>query len=285
MDKLQSEQDQLCMWLSDDPDYILDQCGDILSRNEFRQVEKQSSALEKMRALLKMIIEKGKDACQSFFDILRQHQAHYRQLQQLFSPKTQGSAARTVVADSGSVVTAREITNTKAKSLNVMIETGSGSGCSPSGSVGGQVPQADYSASGGSVICADKIYGVTIDGDINFSVSMNTPQVCAGTVDKALPSSQSPAVKMITTQKVELIDCLRADCSFILQHVHARQIVTDRQYQTLKETSSSENAVTNLIDQVIGNGQESCSLFTEVLKQPEVLSTFPQLKDITRNWS
>uniref|UniRef100_A0A3B4U090 CARD domain-containing protein n=1 Tax=Seriola dumerili TaxID=41447 RepID=A0A3B4U090_SERDU len=90
MDMLKSKQSQLCMWLSADPDYILQQCVDMLSVKEFRDIQKQSSDLEKMRLLLKITIEKGRNACQSFSDILRQHQAHYQQLQQLFSPNAQG---------------------------------------------------------------------------------------------------------------------------------------------------------------------------------------------------
>lgn len=98
MDKLKSEQDKLCLWLSADPDHILKQCGDMLSMNEFLEVQKQSSALDQMRVLLKTIILKGGETCQSFFDILRQHRAHYQQLEQLFSPNTEG---KTAVCSSG----------------------------------------------------------------------------------------------------------------------------------------------------------------------------------------
>ncbi|XP_035460554.1 uncharacterized protein LOC118283032 isoform X1 [Scophthalmus maximus] len=285
MDKLKSEQDRLCMWLSDDPDHILQECGNILSLNEFLAIHKQSSAYEKMRELLKIITEKGGDACQSFFDILRQNQACYPKLQQLFSPNTQGSHNPTVVAVGNSVVTAREITNIKAKSLCMKIETVSDPGSCQSGNVIGKVLQADYSAHGGSVICADRISDATIDADVDFSVSVQTSQVYAGTVDETPPSSssQGPAVNMIIEHKVELIDCLRADHSFILQHVHAGCIVTDRQYQNLKHICLPEKTLTDLIDQVIDNGQISCSLFIEVLKNPEVVRTYPQLKDITRN--
>ncbi|XP_040914003.1 uncharacterized protein LOC121194919 isoform X2 [Toxotes jaculatrix] len=285
MDKLKSEQDRLCVWLSCDPDHILQQCGNILTMNEFLEVKNHSSALEKMRLLLKIIIEKGGNTCQSFLDILRQHQAHYPELQQLFSSNTQGPPTPTVFADGNSVVTTREITNLKAKSLSMKIETVSVPGCSQSGNLVGQVPWANYTARGASVICADKISGTTIDNDVNFSVSMKTSQVNAvDAVDETQPSSQGPAVKMIKEHKMELIDCLRADCFFILQHVHATQIITDRQYQNLKHTSPPENTIANLIDQVIGKGQESCSLFAKVLKNPDVLETYPQLKEITSNW-
>uniref|UniRef100_A0A8C4E379 CARD domain-containing protein n=1 Tax=Dicentrarchus labrax TaxID=13489 RepID=A0A8C4E379_DICLA len=74
-----------------------------------------------------------------------------------------------------------------------------------------------------------------------------------------------------------------ADHSFILQHVHAKHIITDRQYQYIKHISQPEDRITNLIDQVICKGQETCSSFLEVLKQPDVLRTYPQLKHITKN--
>ncbi|KAM6955906.1 uncharacterized protein PEZ65_006396 isoform 1-T2 [Lycodopsis pacificus] len=185
----------------------------------------------------------------------------------------------TVYADSNSVVLAREMTNVKAKNLNCRIETGD-PGSSQTGSAVGQVPQADYTACGGSVIWADTMSGVTLDGDLNFSV--NTCRVGAGTAAGTLPSSQGPAVKMIVEHKVELIACLKADHSFILQHAHAKHIVTQRQYWNLKDISPPEKNVTNLIDEVIVNGQESCSLFLEVLKEPEVLQTYPQLIKITK---
>lgn len=86
-----SEVDMLCLWLSSDPDYILDQCGDILTINEFREAQMQSSAVDKMRLLLKIIIKKGEDTAQCFLKILRQHQAHYPQLQQFFNPSVEGN--------------------------------------------------------------------------------------------------------------------------------------------------------------------------------------------------
>ncbi|KAM6955905.1 uncharacterized protein PEZ65_006385 isoform 2-T2 [Lycodopsis pacificus] len=185
----------------------------------------------------------------------------------------------TVYADSNSVVLAREMTNVKAKNLNCRIETGD-PGSSQTGSAGGQDPQADYTACGVSVICVDKISDVIVDDNIDLSVSRKTSQ--GGAAAGTLPSSQGPAVKMIVEHKVELIACLKADHSFILQHAHAKHIVTQRQYWNLKDISPPERNVTNLIDEVIVNGQESCSLFLEVLKEPEVLQTYPQLIEITK---
>lgn len=89
---------------------------------------------------------------------------------------------------------------------------------------------------------------------------------------------------MITEHKVMLIDCLRRDHSYILQFVHEKKIVTDRKYDQLKHLGQPEPTIIDLIDHVIGNGEKSCSQFIKVLKQPDVVSTFPQLKEMIRNW-
>ncbi|XP_068561192.1 uncharacterized protein [Cebidichthys violaceus] len=190
------------------------------------------------------------------------------------------SGTPTVCADGNSVVTAKEITNVTGKDLNFKIETESDPGSSQTGNA---VGQADYTAHGGSVVCVDKISGGTFD-NIDFSVSVKTSRVGAGTAAGTQPSSQDPAVKMIVEHKMKLIGCLMADDFFILQHAHAKHIVTQRQYCNLKDISPPEKKVTNLIDEVIVNGQESCSLFLEVLKEPDVLQTYPQLIEITKQW-
>ncbi|KAG7237044.1 hypothetical protein INR49_032871 [Caranx melampygus] len=194
MDKLKSEQKRLCMWLSDDPDHIISQCEDILLMKDFREIEKQRDPREKVKVLLQIMIAKGKDACQSFLDILEKQQEHYEQLKQIFSPEVRGA------------------------------------------------------------------------------------------VDEMPSSSQYPAVRIIKQHKVELIACLGADQSFILQHVHASDIVTDREYNKLKDSNTRETAVIELIDQVIAKGQNFCSRFIQVLKKPEIICTYPQLEEMTKNW-
>ncbi|XP_042349967.1 uncharacterized protein LOC121948634 [Plectropomus leopardus] len=283
MDKLVSQKDKLPLWLSSDPDYILRQCGDILSMNEYFGVQTQGSPLDKMKALVKIIMQKEGGAPQRFLDILLQHQARYQQLQQFFNSNTEGSSKPTVFANSGSVVDVRELTNVKGKSLNAKIETITGAGSRLTGNAAGQVPQADFTACDGSVICAGKMTNVEVDGDINLSINVKpSQQILPGKLDETPPYSQGPAVETVTEHKVELIDCLRADHSFILQHVHAKHIVTDRQYQNLKHISQPEQTVTNLIDQVIMNGQNSCSLFLDVLNEPDIVTTYPQLREITQ---
>lgn len=94
---------------------------------------------------------------------------------------------------------------------------------------------------------------------------------------------QSSAQETIIEHKVELIDCLSTDHSYILQHAHAKHIITHRQYRNIKEKSPStpEETVIDLIDDVtLKNGPESWTAFLEVLKRPDVLSTYPPLEGI-----
>ncbi|KAM4559418.1 uncharacterized protein PAE49_013832 [Odontesthes bonariensis] len=276
MDKLRSEQDRLSIWLSSDPDYIFDQCGDILTMNECKEVQKQTNATEKMAKLLKIIIDKGGNTCQSFLDILRQNQGRYQQLQQFFNSPIHSSTTPTVFADKNSAVTCRKFTSSTAKSVSMKIETVRDPGRSPPGNAG--VSQADYTATGGSIICADQFSGVNIDGDINLSVSVKPSQAHAGAMEDTEQPPQGPDGKTIIKHKVELIGCLMVD-PIIVQHVCAKSIVTHKQYLGLK-VLPPEEAITKLIDQVIGKGEVTCAQFLEVLKKPEVLETYPQLKDI-----
>ncbi|XP_041858298.1 uncharacterized protein si:dkey-10c21.1 [Melanotaenia boesemani] len=281
MDKLRSEQEKLSMWLSSDPDYILEQCGDILSINEWKEVQKQTAALQKTNKLLNIIIHKGGDTCQSFLEILRENEGRYQDLHQFFHPTTQGSTPPTVFADNSSAVTAREIKNLTAKDLTTTIEIESKPGGNPPRKAALQVT---YTANNGSLICADRITDVSIDGSVNYSVSIRPRQPNPVTARHSGPSPQisnhkDPAVKWITDHKVKLISCLKADL-FILQYVHEKEIVTDSQYDNLKHSSPPETTVINLIDQVIIKGQETCEKFLVVLKEPDVLNTYPQLKNI-----
>ncbi|XP_034077421.1 uncharacterized protein LOC117549532 [Gymnodraco acuticeps] len=284
MDKLESVKARLCTWLSEDPDFILTKCGNMLLMNEFREAQKQSNALEKMEVLLSIIITKGDDTCHSFLDILKENQAHYKQLKQIFNPAPQKSAAPTAHADSCSVVTIREITDVKAETLNMEIKTEMDPRSWKTGTAVGPVLQGDYTALNGSVICADKISDVKIDV-LNLSVSVksvNTGRQDTATpsVDETLPSHQGPAAKMIISNKLRLIDCLSADPSFILQNVQQKNIVSNRQYGNLKDLSQREETIIKLIDLVIRKDEKACSLFLEVLKQPDILETYPNLNEI-----
>uniref|UniRef100_A0A3B4G6T1 CARD domain-containing protein n=1 Tax=Pundamilia nyererei TaxID=303518 RepID=A0A3B4G6T1_9CICH len=85
----------------------------------------------------------------------------------------------------------------------------------------------------------------------------------------------------IKEHKVELINCLMGDV-FILQCVHAKGILSPRQYGNLKHSSNPEQTVTNLIDLLMSKGEETCNQFLQILKDPDVDATYPQLKNIIK---
>ncbi|KAM9709574.1 uncharacterized protein ACNS7B_023829 isoform 1-T1 [Menidia menidia] len=297
MDKLRSELDSLSVWLSEDPDYIIDECGDILTVNEYKEVKKQANASDKMKMLLNTIIDQGGDTCRSFLDILKKSQEHYPQLEQFFNPRSHGSNP-SVFADKSSVVTAQRFCNTTAKSLSMKIEAVTNPKMSPSGNAG--ISKANYTATDGSIICADEFRNVNIDGSIDISVSVKPSQDPTGVVEETehLPQKsklfskssiqnkkylkcykKDPDVKMIIDNKIKLADCLMAD-RYILQHAQQDGVICLREYNNIKEHLSPEIFATNLIDTVIGKGTISCSKFLQVLKKADVLETYPQLKEI-----
>lgn len=279
METLKSEQARLCEWLSEDPEFILDQCGDILSMNDYKTVQKQTSASEKTGKLLEILVNRGEEPCLSFIEILKQHQAHYKPLQQFFSPNKDGSFSSKVFADKSCLVSVNEVSNTAGKSYSntVTIFTG-GSGSSDTKAR--ELPKAEHIATDNSAIFADKISGSSFE-NITFSTFIKPSQPDPGQVDSTQDVPLGPVGKMINSNRVELIDCLRGD-PHILQHVHGREIITGSQYQTLTKVLSPVKAATVLIDLVLGRGEEICQQFIEVLKIPDVLETYPQLKRILK---
>ncbi|XP_054908875.1 uncharacterized protein LOC129374455 isoform X2 [Poeciliopsis prolifica] len=270
MELLQSQQDQLSLWLSADSAHILNECGDILSVNEYKQIAEQPKG-EQMSHLLKVIISKGPNSCEAFMDILRRNQGWNHQLQQFFRSSSDDSAVASIFADENSVVTCRTLRNVNTKSLTCNVETvsstrGNSSGNSASG--------AHYTATDGSVIIADRIDGVKAE-NINFSVNIRPSQVPsapAGTADHLYQT--------IREKKVKLIECLMGDHSYVLQLVHQKSIVSQREYQNLKFSSSPQETITGLLDLVLNKGPQKCGDFLQLLTDPGVLDTFPPVRDI-----
>lgn len=86
-------------------------------------------------------------------------------------------------------------------------------------------------------------------------------------------------LQRIVKDKVFLIDTLSEDADFILQHVHQANLITHREYMNLKDISERQNKVINLLDKLIGKGEERCRNFIDLLRQDSILEGFPKLKD------
>ena len=82
----------------------------------------------------------------------------------------------------------------------------------------------------------------------------------------------------IKKQKINLIECLQTDANFILQYLHSHNIVTDREYNRLKDATPQEKAVTDMIDVITGKNEEQCYEFHEILKLDEIMENYPNLQ-------
>ncbi|XP_064817462.1 uncharacterized protein LOC135534363 isoform X2 [Oncorhynchus masou masou] len=213
--------------------------------------------------------------CQDFLKILKEEHTHYPGRQQHFSKSTQASSSPTVYADCNSTVDTRKVTNVHGiKDVNMNLTVQAGSGNRSGMNVSQPPPHADLVVTTDSHIIAPEISNCTIHGNLNMSVMQvpapeapQCPVLPQQTED--VSSSQGPAMKMIIENKVKLIDWLRADSGFLLQHVHSKRIVTDREYQQLKSLSVPEAAVTDLIDKIILKKEETCSQFLDTLKESQ----------------
>ena len=78
---------------------------------------------------------------------------------------------------------------------------------------------------------------------------------------------------------MKLVEWLSTDLH-ILQHAHSDGVIDDRVYRKLKTTPqlTPEDACIQLIDTITGRGEETSRQFLKLLRKPEILSTYPQLK-------
>ena len=87
-------------------------------------------------------------------------------------------------------------------------------------------------------------------------------------------------MNILVSNKVKLVEWLSADLR-ILQHAQSDGVIDTRVYRNLKTTPqlTPEAACIQLIDTITGGGEGTSAQFLQLLKQPEILVTYPQLKD------
>ena len=85
-------------------------------------------------------------------------------------------------------------------------------------------------------------------------------------------------MNILLTNKVELVEWLSSD-HHIVQLAHSDGIITTRDYRKLRNKVQPEDACIRLIDTVIDRGEGTSAEFLELLKTPEILNTYPQLKE------
>nr|XP_009300531.1 caspase-8-like [Danio rerio] len=87
------------------------------------------------------------------------------------------------------------------------------------------------------------------------------------------------SVDKICENKIFLLETLSVDANFILQHVQQAKLITLRDYNNLSDFPQRETKIINLLDKLMGKGEETCHQFIALLRQDCVLENFPMLKD------
>ncbi|XP_030641395.1 NACHT, LRR and PYD domains-containing protein 12-like [Chanos chanos] len=99
--------------------------------------------------------------------------------------------------------------------------------------------------------------------------------------DIVTAEDQTDAEQTLREKKTRLTQILSADISFVLQHVQEKQLITDREYINLNVPShSSEQISINLLDKLMNKGEGTCQKFINLMKESDIMITFPKLKDL-----
>lgn len=91
--------------------------------------------------------------------------------------------------------------------------------------------------------------------------------------------AEEPAavVQLLRLQKAKLIEILRADADFVLQHADSRCLLSEHGYQHVKHCRIPSVKVTELLDHVIQRGPGAAQGLLDLLKEPDLQKTFPML--------
>nr|XP_019951982.1 PREDICTED: uncharacterized protein LOC109635307 [Paralichthys olivaceus] len=84
-------------------------------------------------------------------------------------------------------------------------------------------------------------------------------------------------IQLLRSLKVKLIDILRSDPDFVLQHAHSCCLLSDQGYQRVKACRIPSEKVTDLLDHIIQRGPDAARELLELLKEPALQETFPLL--------
>lgn len=76
-----------------------------------------------------------------------------------------------------------------------------------------------------------------------------------------------------------LINVLVSDPDYILQHLQADALITQREYNIVKtKKQSDEETVIDILDKIMNKGEDTCRRFLALLQTDDVQQTFPDLK-------
>ncbi|XP_037832701.1 uncharacterized protein zgc:174906 [Kryptolebias marmoratus] len=93
--------------------------------------------------------------------------------------------------------------------------------------------------------------------------------------------AENPAAA-VRQHKVTLIEILKADAEFVLQHAHSRRLLSERGYQEVKHCHTPIKKVTELLDHIIQRGPEAAQGLLDLLREPDLQETFPSLENFVK---
>uniref|UniRef100_A0A8C2DFR0 Zgc:174906 n=1 Tax=Cyprinus carpio TaxID=7962 RepID=A0A8C2DFR0_CYPCA len=84
-------------------------------------------------------------------------------------------------------------------------------------------------------------------------------------------------IKLIRRHKTELLEALTGDPDILLQHCHASGILSNNEYNNIKDTNMRSKQVRDILDYVIHKDNKHALNFLKLLKTQDMQETFPKL--------
>ncbi|XP_035025161.1 caspase-8 [Hippoglossus stenolepis] len=86
--------------------------------------------------------------------------------------------------------------------------------------------------------------------------------------------------------KTDILTALCADYRLILNKVHEKNLITQREYNNLKSINKEdvEGHAVELMDKIMNKGEDSCQYFMDLLQtDKDIINTYPKLKSMQLN--
>ena len=86
--------------------------------------------------------------------------------------------------------------------------------------------------------------------------------------------------------KIDIVTAFSADYRLILNKVHEKNLITQREYNNLKSINNEdvEGHAVKLMDKIMNKGEDSCQHFMDLLQtDKDIIDTYPELKSMQLN--
>ncbi|XP_027000535.2 uncharacterized protein zgc:174906 [Tachysurus fulvidraco] len=84
--------------------------------------------------------------------------------------------------------------------------------------------------------------------------------------------------RLLQKFKLQLIDALCGDPDFLLQHCHSSHLLTQKQYDHIKNTAMPWDKARDILDCMMNKDQKCVQKFLSILKDKDIQEAFPKLE-------